>query len=389
MASKKWIGENKCKIAIYKGKDENGRSLYHRETVHGDEKTVDLRIAEIETDMHRGEYQEPSKLLFGAFAEEFLEGHAQNVSEGTLENYKGYLKNYIKKDPLARMKVVKIAPLDIQRYINRVATGPRADGKPGTLSAKTVREQLALLKLIFAHACFWQIRKDNPAQYVKAPKVERKAVAFYDSEQAIRFLTAAEGNRFYLFFLFALMTGLRQGELRGALRSSLNLEKCTMLVDNSVRKSGSKSVLKNPKTEGSFATIQFPEWFAPLFKDHFKQVAAERLAYGPTYGKRDNGEPFPEFVFPGQNGRPIAPKILYKHYRQIIEKAELPYIKFHSLRHSCASLLLEVGVDLKRIQEKLRHTDIRTTMNIYGHLIPNAQKVANEKLTELLKIKTR
>lgn len=389
MASKKQIGENKWKIAIYKGKDEYGRSLYHRETVHGDEKTVDLRIAEIETDMHRGEYQEPSKLLFGAFAEEFLDGHAQNVSGGTLENYKGYLKNYIKKDPIARMKVVKITPLDIQRYINRIATGPRADGKPGTLSPKTVREQLALIKLIFSHACFWQIRKDNPAQYVKAPKVEKKAVAFYDSEQAIRFLAAAEGDRFYLFFLFALMTGLRQGELRGALRSSLNLEKCTLLVNNSVRKSGSKSVLKNPKTEGSFATIQFPEWFVPLFKDHFKQVAAEKLAYGPMYGKRDNGEPFPEFVFPGQNGRPIAPKILYKHYRQIIEKAGLPYIKFHSLRHSCASLLLEVGVDLKRIQEKLRHTDIRTTMNIYGHLIPNAQKVANEKLTELLKIKTR
>lgn len=388
MAQKTEVAPGVWRIKVYKGK-VNGRSDYHRETVYGDERDVELRIAEIETDLRRGEYQEPSRILFGNFAEEFLDGHAPNVSEGTLENYRGYLENHIKPDPIAQKTITKIVPLDVQRFVNRLAVKPRADNKPGTLSAKTVREILALIKLIFAHACFWQIRKDNPAQYVKAPRAERKPVSFYDSGQAIRFLAAAEGDRFYLFFLFALITGLRQGELRGALRSSLNLEKCTLLVNNSVRKSGSKSVLKNPKTDGSFATIQFPEWFIPLFKEHFRKVAEEKLAYGPAYGKRDNGEPFPDLVFPGKNGRPIAPKVLYKHYRRIIEKAELPYIKFHALRHSCASLLLEVGVDLKRIQEKLRHTDIRTTMNIYGHLVPDAQRAANEKLTELLKIKTR
>lgn len=380
-------GPNAFQVSVYKGKDALGRSIYHRETVKS-LKEAEILEAEIKTDLHRGDYIDPSRKTFYQFATEFLKAHKINVSEGTWDNYNSMLEKHIKDDPLAQVKLIKMTALDIQQYLVRKATGKRADGKPGSIAPKTLKEHLMFIKLVLKHACIWHILKENPAEYVQAPKVPKKEVKAYFSDDAAKFLAAAEGDRFYLFFLFAIITGLRQGELRGALRSSLNLEKCTLLVNNTVRKSGSKSILKDPKTDGSFATIEFPEWMGSLFKEHFKVVAAEKLKYGPEYGKRSDGTPFPEFVFPGKNGRPIAPKVLMKHYKQIIDKAGLPYIKFHSLRHSCASILLEKGADLKRIQERLRHTDIRTTMNLYSHLIPGAQKRLGEEITEALKIKT-
>ncbi len=374
-------GENSWLIRIYDGIDpETGKKKYLPETFHGTADEADDRIHEIITDRNRGEYIEPSKMTFGEYLLHWLENIKNTISEGSYDDYKTHVKKHLLKDKITKVKLLKLTALDIQGYLNRKLGSPRVDGRPGGVSAKTTKNHLGTIKKALKDACIWRILKENPAQYVTAPKVPKKKMKVFTEEEALKFLDTAVTDRFYLLFLFAIYTGLRQGELRGLTWTDLDLKKCTVPIQQTIRKSGEKAIYKEPKTDESIASVSFSPEFVPLFDAHRKQQVAARLASKLEYEDHD-------LVFCSYNGRPIDLKILTKHFRQVIDKAKVPRIRFHDLRHSCASILISEGVHLKTVQERLRHADIRTTGNIYSHVVPKMQQEANDTMSRVLKIK--
>lgn len=224
--------------------------------------------------------------------------------------------------------------------------------------------------------------KYNPVQYATFPKVPKYKPVVFTEDEAARFVEAAAYNPYYLFFLLAIFTGLRQGELRGLTWPAVDLERCCLSVIQSVRGEGKKAVYGEPKTEESIGVATFDPGFIPLF-EHQRRKQMEDMEkcrrLGLTYNNR-------HLVFATYTGNPVGRKTIERNFNKIIEAAGVRRIRPHDLRHSCATLLIAQGVHLKTVQERLRHTDIRTTGNIYSHVLPKMQEEANRKMGKVLKI---
>lgn len=390
MGSKRKRGEA-WELQIYKGVDPvTGKKDYYYETFHGTERQADRRIAEIETDMARREFVEPSKLTFYQYlVEEFLPHVEADDTIGTWEDYRSITENHIKNDLLGRAILTDVTTRHVEAYKRRKLGGPRVDGRPGALSPKTVKNHLILIKAAFKYACVLEMFKVDPVKYAKFPKVPKYRPRVYDEDEAARFVVAAAeyaqetgSVKFYLFFLLAIYTGLRLGELRAIQRPVVDLEHCLISVVRKVRKDGNKAVFSDPKTEESIATVDFDPQFIPLFRQLQKEQIRDRekcLRLGIEYKDQ-------QLVFAAFNGNTVRRDVIDRAFGHICERAKIKKTRLHDLRHSCATLLISSGVHLKTVQERLRHADIRTTGNIYSHVLPKMQKEANQHMSKVLKL---
>jgi integrase len=322
---------------------------------------ADKRLAEIQTDIDRQEFIEPSKLTFYQYLkEEFLPHIKTDDDLGTWEDYLSITENHIKPDPLGRMILTKITPREVEAYKAKKLNSDRIDGRPGKLSPKTVKNHIILIKAAFNYACYLKMFNFSPIHYVKYPKVPKYKPAVFTEEQACQFIEAAADNKLYLFFLLAIYTGMRQGELRGFCRSDVDENTCLISINQQVRGGGNKARYKDPKTEESISTVSFDPEFIPLFESHRKEQMQDMercLALGETYKNK-------HLVFAAYNGNPLDRKVITRNFGYICTVAGVPEIRLHDLRHSCATILIASRVHLKTVQERLRHQDIRTTGNI-------------------------
>lgn len=372
-------------LQIYKGIDPvTGKKDYYYETFHGTDKEADERIKEIEVDMKRGEFVEPSQLTFYEFLrDEFLPHIEADATIGTWEDYHAITENHIKKDPLGRTILTDVTARHIEAYKRRKLQAPRLDGRPGTLSPKTVKNHIIMIKAAFKYACVLGMFKINPVEHVTFPKGDKFKPAVLNPAEAAAFVEAAAGSRYYLFFLLAIYTGMRQGELRGLRWSDVDLEKCTITIIQKVRKDGNKAVYGDPKTEESTGMISFDPEFIPLFERH-RREQMEDMAKSAKLGLEYKDK---HLVFAGSTGNPLDRKVIDRNLKKILKEAGITkHIRPHDLRHSCATLLISQGIHLKTVQERLRHADIRTTGNIYSHVLPRMQQEANAKMGKVLKI---
>ena len=373
-------GKSSYRLSVYVGLDSEGKNEYIKETFHGTEKEAENRLAAMITENNKGEYIPPSKQAFGEYMVQWLEYIKDHVSEGTYENYYGYYKNHIQKDGICRLNIAKLTAYELQKFVTNLSKRKKTQkNREGTLSAKTIKEILNVVKTALKQACIWQIIKENPAQYVTPPKVPKYRAKAFDDEKVVEFLKAAENDRFYFFFLLAIYLGLRQGEIRGLRWSDIDLNHCKLTISQSIRKGGYKARYKPPKTEGSEGTLPFESWMIPLFEKQKTSANVAKLKYGSGWNDND-------LVFPSMTGNPVDLKILTKHFQQVMDSAGLEYIRFHDLRHSCATLLLSANVHPKVVQERLRHATMSTTMDLYSHVIPKIQDEANKAMSQILKI---
>lgn len=333
--------------------------------------------------MARGDFIEPSELTFYEFLrDEFLPHIKIDAKPGSYQDYLSITENHIKNDPLGRTIITDITARYVEAYKRRKLDGPRLDGRPGGLSPKTVKNHIILIKAAFNYACLLGMFKYNPVQYASFPKVSKYKPIVFTEEEAVQFIQTAADDPYYLFFLLAIYTGLREGELRGLTWPAVDLENCRISVMQTVRGEGKKAIYGEPKTEESIGAVTFDPTFIPLF-EHQRRKQMEDMEkcrrLGIVYNNR-------HLVFATYTGNPVGRRIIIKHFNQIIEAAGVRKIRFHDLRHSCATLLISKGVPLKVVQERLRHADIRTTGNIYSHVLPRMQEEANEKMGKILKL---
>lgn len=388
--SKRRRGKNKRKweLKIYKGVDpETGEKQYYYETFEGTECQAEKRLGEITTDMDRNEFIEPQKLTYIEFLTTVYLPAAESVMEsGSFKECKAIINNHIKKDPIARAKMSDIELFHLEQFKLRKMKSSRADGKkdengnPLLLSPKTVKNILIAVKASFVYACKLRILKYNPAQYLDFPTMTKYKATVWTAEQATKFLEAAAEDRFYFLFLLAIFYSKRKGELRGLRKQDVDLKALTASIRQSVRGSGYAAEYKNLKNKDAEQMLELEPWMVPLFEHEFSERAKEKLAFGEGYN--DNS-----LVFASFNGNPVKERTLTEHYNKIIEKAGIPKIRFHDLRHTGITIMLKAGWSLKHAQVRAHHADIKTTGNIYAHVTPDMQRDVNRDMTKILKIK--
>jgi integrase len=175
----------------------------------------------------------------------------------------------------------------------------------------------------------------------------------------------------------ALSLGLRAGEVLGLQWNDIDFDRATLRVTGAIQRLRGKLVRSSTKTSASARALDIP----PILLRHLQrrqvQQADERERAAEQWAEHG-------LVFTTRRGTPIDPRSLTRDFKRVLKKAGLPQtIRFHDLRHSCATLLIAQGVHPRVVMEILRHTQISTTMNTYAHVLPRLQRDATAKIEEL------
>lgn len=333
----------------------------------------------------RGLLSEPSKLTLEEWLDTWLNDYKkQELKPSTWASYKGLIDNYIKPD-LGKYKLNKLRTNDIQRFYNNKLENGRKTQKQNDkqelkgLSTRTVKYIHTVLKAALAQAEKEGHIPGNPAAATTQPRQQKKEITPLSVEQVQHFLNSVKDNWLYPLFVTDLGTGLRRGELLGLKWADINLDDGTAMVRRSLIQINSQVILQeNTKTKSSTATVKLPDTVVKELKKVKKQQAQDRLFLGEAY--QDLG-----FVFAWPDGRPIRPDYLYHQFKILLKTNGLPDARFHDLRHTFCTLLMEAGEDLATVSKLARHSSYSITADIYGHLTKKMQDQAADKLDSILK----
>jgi integrase len=346
------------------GYDGNGKRI--RRTVYGDtKKEAQDKLTKLQSSKLTGSLSPKSRLTVAQFLERWLQDVARlAVSHGTFVNYSGIVANHI-GPRIGGVALQKLTPAHVQNLyaeIERSGAGPHA-------------RKLAhcVLHVAFKYAVRAGLASRNVCEAVDPPKITRRSMLTFDVAQAIKFLAAAQGEPHEALYWVALTTGLRLGELFGLQWRDIDLKAGTLSVCRSQSDVKGKLELKEPKTARGRRQVTLDADVVALLWRHRTAM----LAAG--HGGADR-------VFCNSEGGPLRrPDFHRRSFKPLLKRAGLPNIRFHDLRHTSATLLLSQGVHPKIVQERLGHSQISVTLDVYSHVMPGMQRDASDRLGELLR----
>lgn len=345
------------------------------------------------------DYFEPEKMNFVDFVQkEWIPKCAtRRLSHTTLEVYIRHLENrIIPAFQFLRMDQVK--PKHILDFLDNLQDpGMRLDKKPeqednqeekkDTLSSATIFYHYRVLNNIFNFAEEIQIIKENPVKKVKKPKVESKEVEVYTLEETQKLLECLESEKqvphWQIIIKLAITTGMRRSELLGLEFKHFDYDAGVVHVRQALTYTKNNGYQIHEIKKGNRSASQRTIVISPELLQEIKaldlQRKKERLAAKELWmdGKYN-------FILCDETGKPYNPNSLKNWWKRFIERHGLKYINIHALRHTSATLLINEGVHAKIISQRLGHSNISTTMNIYGHALEEADKLATEKLDTAL-----
>jgi integrase len=218
---------------------------------------------------------------------------------------------------------------------------------------------------------------------VSLPKAIKADIHPYDAAQVARFLKFAANDRLYSYYVLALDTGMRSGELNGLQWGDIDFETGSIQVQRSLEERKGQHRLKDTKTKSSRRRIDLSKFGLDALHDHRKRMLAEGLIDGQVFCDQDGG-----FIRKSNLQRYSFKKIIQKANDKAKEEAEskgvnpflLPDVRLHDLRHTCATMLLMANVNPKIVSERLGHSSIELTLNTYSHVLPTMQAKAAQAM---------
>jgi integrase len=217
----------------------------------------------------------------------------------------------------------------------------------------------------------------NVAKLVQVPAPKYRVNRGLAAQQAKTVLAVAAGHRLSALYVLALFLALRRGELLGLRWQDIDLDEGKLEVVHTLQRVGGVLRLVPPKTEDSARTVPLPPVCAEALRAHRERQETERAEAEQDWD--DHG-----FVFPSRRGTPMEPDNLRRSWSQIRESAGLGTVRFHDLRHTCVTLLLDLGAPPHVVREIVGHSDIEVTMTIYAHVSLDEKRKALGKLGEVL-----
>jgi len=245
------------------------------------------------------------------------------------------------------------------------------------LSTKSVAYIHQVLRTALGLAVRWDMVSRNVARLVDRPRIQRKPINPLTPDEAKRFLAAIRGHRLEALFSVALALGLRQGEALGLRWEDIDFGAGTLRVSHQLQRIEGKLTLVPPKTEKSRRTLVMPSMIVDRLHEHEKRQVAERLWAGSKWSATG-------LVFTNRSGDPTQARRVIEQFHEALREAGLRRIRFHDLRHSCATLLLVQGVSPRVVMEVLGHSEIALTMNAYSHVVPELQMEAARRMQAIL-----
>ncbi|HDR7790940.1 site-specific integrase [Bacillus mobilis] len=377
---KKWA------FRAYMGTDPiTGKEIKKSKSGFLTQKDAKLAAALFERQFHNGEYIEPLKITFETMCRDWLNHYeSQGAKVSSIRARKIALDRVI--DDLGQIPIQKITKKAYQDTIDKLAN---------TFSSNYISSIHSSTNMVFVYAQENKLIKDIPTKGIKLPK-KKKTVSdleqgneihekFLEKEELEEFLTITKNDGLegdLLAFTMLAYTGLRIGEMIALKWSDIDFDEHTLRVIKTYYNPTNnklKYTLLTPKTEGSIRTITIDPLLVNMLKQHKQQQETIITDNKPFY--KDN-----DFIFSTNEGYPKTIKHLSIRMQRLLKKTSIQkQITPHSFRHTHTSLLIEANVHIKEIQERLGHSDINTTMDIYAHMTKNIKKEASNKFSNLMK----
>lgn len=363
----RWTGEMRLRDGtrkyVYAPKDNNTKAAAR------------LALKEAQRTYERGELVPANKQRVEEYLEYWLSVHKLTIREITYRQYMSMARVHV-IPRLGHIPLQRLAGAHIQRFISELAKGDPAKKKKG-LAPSSIHLIYNMLHKAMKDALEWELIGADPCRGVKLPRNVQEEVQALDAEQAQVLLEAVQGTPLYGIVTLALATGLRRGELLALKWSDLDLDRGILQVQRTdVYINGQGHVQNEPKTRSGKRSIVLTSFAVQALREHRTQQRRARMQ-ARTWQENN-------LVFCNARGGYLAPALLFRRFKQVLEKAELDPIRFHALRHSCATLLLKMRVPGKVVQEILGHSSISITMDKYGHVLPGMQAEAIAGLDRLL-----
>ncbi len=320
-------------------------------------------------DVQNGLPMPNARLTVEAFLNDWLENTVKvSTRPRTYQSYELTARLHI-NPALGKVRLVELTPARIQALLNT----KREQG----LSARSITYIRDVLSRALNQAVRWNMLPRNPAPLVPAPKGAKKEIRVLAPEEARQFLDAVRGDRLEALYTVALALGLRRGEALGLQWGDISLDAGTITVRRQLQRIGGELRLTEPKSRESRRTVFLPPVVVEALRQHRVRQLEERLASGGEW--QDSG-----FVFTTFKGTPVDERNLLRFFDAAVQRAGLPPMRFHDLRHSAASLLLAQGVSAKMVQEMLGHSNITLTLGTYSHIIPQLARDTANRMNAVL-----
>lgn len=345
--------------------------------VKGNKKKAEKLLMETRKTFQPEEKPITDDILFSEFMLRWLEVVKPTIAVTTYSSYSNMVKKVIV--PYFKEKEITLTELkatDIQTfYMEQLKR----------VKANSVIHYHANIHKALKYAVKIELIDSNPADKVERPKKDRFVGSFYDSDEVQRLFEAAKGTKLEIPIFLGAFYGLRRSEALGLKWNAIDFQNNTITIRHTVTSctiDGKRVQVAQDttKTKSSMRTLPL----VPVFKEKLLTLKEQQKEYrrvcGRCYDKR-----YLDYICVDEMGTLVSPQYLTTAFPKLLKRNGLRHIRYHDLRHSCASLLLANGVPMKQIQEWLGHSDFSTTANVYAHLDYNSKLSSADAMVNGLK----
>lgn len=372
-------GKSSWRIEITVGTLPNGKPDRIRETVRGKKEVAEARLAELLVELNRNEHVRPSETTFEEVYEKWLKASRISWEPNTLKFYEDTMGGYL----IPKLGDMKITDIDLD-----VIEDWYADLHNDKIGPTTIRDINGTITSLSKYAIRRKYIKSPPNTGVKLPKRKDQRITlddYWTQEEIGSFLKAIEEEQYKMYYVLVLSTGLRVNEARALRWENVDLPKKKILVCEAIKqepnaKKGKEMIVGPPKSAAGYRTVKISKELVQELKTHKAKQNEAKLKAGDLYESND-------FVIANEFGQLVNRRHLgQKVMKRCIKKAGVKQIPLKNLRHTHATTLLSLGVDMRTLQERLGHQDYAITANIYAHAAESLQKDAAEKSGAILRL---
>ena len=334
-------------------------------------------IHEIKTKMLQ-DTERRDDISFGEFSRDWLLSKKLSVSAKTNLQYEGTLRVHL-IPVLGNTPIKDITSADINdalTAINNSVLLKRKSKNP--IVTRTAFSAYQILKMIFGYALERRLLSENPMLFVERPRYKSDlSMHILSQEQVVRLTNAGEKFNFDAVCALTVTTGLREGEVLGLKWQDIDVKGQFIRVHQQVQYLPGQGIrVTELKTISSRRRIPIGKNVLKKLLRHKRHVEKMKAFAGERWQEND-------LVFPSSVGTPISVQNFLRKYKKILKSAGLPNIRFHDLRHTAASLMLQNGIHIKVVSERLGHSDIRITLQLYSHLMPTIHRNAADTMDHI------
>ena len=324
----------------------------------------------------------PEEILLCDYLHDWLEDYIKDEkSDNTYYKYKCAVETKINKS-IGNIRLCDLKPIHIEKYIKFL--------KGLKLSKTSIQFNFGVLNTALNKALKLQMIINNPCNYVDTPKREKYKANILTLDELKLIYNSLNENIYedYIMRLAldtALELGIRRGEMCGICTDVIDFDSNKIKIDKAFIRVENKYVISRLKTEGSYRELPISNTLCEKYKNHIKLQQKNKLKYGPFYEKNTFNNQDYSLIFTWENGKAITPSNFLQRLKRLCKSHGInKNIRWHDLRHTNATLLLEGGVDMKTLQERLGHSLMQTTSDIYSHVTDKMNKHATDVISNIM-----